>query len=340
MKRLKLVGFVFLMVTFFASIYKNSDKKGVKNVLISLELAFFMASIRHGGSNLLEKNRGQVIQQQQTHQQVILVNYNNNPNFPRGSTPNNFPMSPRPGNSLNSLPNSPLPGAARSIPTAPIPGTCPSPGAKATPSNFPTVPGSSPSFWGSKPLAPKPGAYPGGAGPTGFEKHMQELGAHVAGKGSSPGGDGDGPSNPDAFTADKIKEINSSKTKFDEYMKSLEKLDRQKAKEKKKKAKRPIEVIHRKQESKALEDAAKTVGKDPVIQRDVDHLVEQLSLGNKSPGTSIRKIEGLKNVFEARGRNGGRVYFREINKQTLEILAKSNKANQLKVIKILKRLGY
>jgi hypothetical protein len=221
MRKLKLVGFVFLMVTFFAYIYKNSDKK----VLISLELAFIMALIRHGGSNLLEKNYRQVIQQQQTHQQVvepqetyqqlILVNYNNNPNLPTGSTPNNFPMSPRPGNSLNSLPNSPLPGAARSIPTAPIPGTCPSPGAKATPSNFPTVPGSSPSFWGSKPLAPKPGAYPGGAGPTGFEKHMQELGAHVAGKGSSPGGDGDGPSNPDAFTADKIKEINSSKTIFD-----------------------------------------------------------------------------------------------------------------------------
>lgn len=50
-------------------------------------------------------------------------------------------------------------------------------------------------------------------------------------------------------------------------------------------------------------------------------------------------MEGRKNVLEARGRNEGRVYFQEKDGKT-EILAKSNKDNQNKVIGILQKMGY
>jgi hypothetical protein len=71
----------------------------------------------------------------------------------------------------------------------------------------------------------------------------------------------------------------------------------------------------------------------------VNNLIEQLALGNDNPGIGKRRVKGLKNVSEARGRNEGRVYFREKNGK-LEILAKFNKQNQNKVISILQKMGY
>ena len=66
---------------------------------------------------------------------------------------------------------------------------------------------------------------------------------------------------------------------------------------------------------------------------------KQLSLGNDNPGIGNRQVKNLKNVSEARGRNEGRVYFREKDGK-IEILAKSNKDNQNKVIGILQKMGY
>jgi hypothetical protein len=81
------------------------------------------------------------------------------------------------------------------------------------------------------------------------------------------------------------------------------------------------------------------MGKDQAAQKDVNHLIEQLSLGNDSPGLGNIRVKGLKNVSEARGRNEGRVYFREKDGK-IEILGKSNKDNQKKVIAILQKMGY
>lgn len=67
--------------------------------------------------------------------------------------------------------------------------------------------------------------------------------------------------------------------------------------------------------------------------------MEQLALGNDNPGIGNRRVKDLKNVSEARGRNEERVYFREKDGK-LEILAKSNKQNQNKVISILQKMGY
>ena len=79
------------------------------------------------------------------------------------------------------------------------------------------------------------------------------------------------------------------------------------------------------------------MGVDQVAQRDVNHLIEQLSLGNTNSGIGTAPLKGLKNVSEARGRNEGRVFFRKIDGK-IEILAKSNKDNPNKVIAIKKKM--
>ena len=100
-----------------------------------------------------------------------------------------------------------------------------------------------------------------------------------------------------------------------------------------------IEIVYKIKENPALVREAERMGKDLVAQKDVNHLIEQLSLGNQNPGIGNQRIKGLKNVSEARGRSGGRVYFREKDGK-IEILAKSNKDNQNKVIGILQKMGY
>ena len=100
-----------------------------------------------------------------------------------------------------------------------------------------------------------------------------------------------------------------------------------------------IEIVYRIKENTALTREAERMGKDQAAQKDVNNLIEQLSLGNDNPGIGNRRVKGLKNVSEARGRNEGRVYFREKDGK-IEILAKSNKDNQNKVIGILQKMGY
>jgi putative component of toxin-antitoxin plasmid stabilization module len=51
----------------------------------------------------------------------------------------------------------------------------------------------------------------------------------------------------------------------------------------------------------------------------------------------IKSIQGLKKVREARGSNGGRVYFRR-KENIVEVLSHSNKTNQKKVILYLKKI--
>jgi hypothetical protein len=98
-------------------------------------------------------------------------------------------------------------------------------------------------------------------------------------------------------------------------------------------------IVSRIKENPALVREAKRMGKDRAAQKDVHHLIEQLAKGNKNPGIGNQRVKGLKNVSEARGRNEGRVYFREKDGK-IEILAKSNKDNQNKVIGILQKMGY
>jgi hypothetical protein len=198
------------------------------------------------------------------------------------------------------------------------------------PSNFPTP------SWGGRPsrpvYVPKPRIAPKIVDPG--------LGA-----GANPAGAGGGGENPefdDQSPVPKTQESQESKTFDYDYGLNGPKKKKQSAEqceldENVKDAK--IEIVYKIKENPALVREAKTMGKDQAAQKDVNHLIEQLSLGNENPGIGNRRVKGLKNVSEARGRNEGRVYFREKDGK-IEILAKSNKDNQNKVIGILQKMGY
>lgn len=86
-------------------------------------------------------------------------------------------------------------------------------------------------------------------------------------------------------------------------------------------------LVSRIKESSRLVKEAERAGKSN--QKSIDKLTEQLSTGNMNPGIGTKPIG--RGFSEARARDGGRVYFRE-RKNSVEILGKSNKANQQTVI--------
>ncbi len=70
-------------------------------------------------------------------------------------------------------------------------------------------------------------------------------------------------------------------------------------------------------------------------QSGVDALTKQLADGNLNPGLGSEPIGG--GISEARHSGGARVYFRQRRDGTIEILGKSNKANQPSVIAEVKK---
>ncbi len=72
---------------------------------------------------------------------------------------------------------------------------------------------------------------------------------------------------------------------------------------------------------------AEEATENQAVQRDVNHLIKELAKGNTNPGLGSKNLFG--NIYYLRGRNGGRVFYREIpNKDGYEILAKSSKYNE------------
>ena len=96
-----------------------------------------------------------------------------------------------------------------------------------------------------------------------------------------------------------------------------------------------IEIVYRIKENPALVREAERAGRDQDAQRSLNNLVEQLSLGNRNPGIGTENV--FKDVSELRGKNRARVYYREVDGK-IEILGKSVKNNQQKVINILKKM--
>lgn len=197
---------------------------------------------------------------------------------------------------------------------------------RGQPSNFPTPPaGGRPSRTLYVPkdrttlkVVPGAGANPAGAGNGGGAREFDDQSSVPENKKSQESkSDYDYPSN-----APKKKKQSAEQCKLDENVK-----------------KRKIEIVYRIKENPALIREAERMGKDQAAQKDGNNLIEQLSLGNDNPGIGNRRVKNLKDVLEARGRNQGRVYFREKDGK-IEILAKSNKDNQNKVIDILQKMGY
>ncbi|MGW0731931.1 polymorphic toxin-type HINT domain-containing protein [Streptomyces sp. NPDC002851] len=85
-----------------------------------------------------------------------------------------------------------------------------------------------------------------------------------------------------------------------------------------------------------LTKAAQQAGKNEKVQRDLDHMFEQLSRGNMNPGISTKALAGT-DVTYARSRNGARLFFRNVNGK-VQIVGKADKGNEPKVIARLKQL--
>ena len=98
-----------------------------------------------------------------------------------------------------------------------------------------------------------------------------------------------------------------------------------------------VEIISKIKEDAGLVRAAKEACKNPDVQRDINHLEEELAKGNYNPGIGSKPIGN--GIIEHRGKNGGRLYVRE-SESVIEILAKSGKKkiNQQFVINKLKKI--
>ena len=194
-----------------------------------------------------------------------------------------------------------------------------------SPSNFPTPPAGGRPSWPV--YVPKYRTAP----------KVVDPGLGAAANPAGAGGGGGNAEFDDQCPVPKNQQSQESKTFDYDYCSNDPKKKKQSAEQCELDAK--IEIVYRIKENPALVREAERMGKDQAAQKDVNNLIEQLSLGNDNPGIGNRRVKGLKNVSEARGRNEGRVYFREKDGK-IEILAKSNKDNQNKVIGILQKMGY
>jgi putative component of toxin-antitoxin plasmid stabilization module len=95
-----------------------------------------------------------------------------------------------------------------------------------------------------------------------------------------------------------------------------------------------VKIVSRIAKSPALKRAAARLAGG--VQVSVDRLTAQLAKGNMNPGIGTKYLFG--GIFEARARDGARVYFRNAGEKVIEILGKSTKETQKQVIRALEDL--
>lgn len=96
-----------------------------------------------------------------------------------------------------------------------------------------------------------------------------------------------------------------------------------------------IEIVSKIEKGSRLAKEAAVMGKNQDVQREVNHLINELSKGNFNPGTGTKNL--FKDICYVRGKEGARVFYR-IRNGVIEILGKANKNNETKVIKILTKM--
>jgi len=83
------------------------------------------------------------------------------------------------------------------------------------------------------------------------------------------------------------------------------------------------------QRNSLSKEASRLTGR---VQNEVNSLVNNFLSGNRNPGLGTKHLSG--NIYYLRGREGGRVFFREVN-NTMQILGKATKANEQTVINLV-----
>ncbi|MER5609147.1 Hint domain-containing protein [Micromonospora tulbaghiae] len=82
-----------------------------------------------------------------------------------------------------------------------------------------------------------------------------------------------------------------------------------------------------------LAKAAQQAGRNQRVQQEMDGLFKQLSEGNMNPGLGSKSLAGT-DVAYARGRNGARLFFRNVD-GGVQVVGKADKANEAAVIRRL-----
>jgi hypothetical protein len=92
-----------------------------------------------------------------------------------------------------------------------------------------------------------------------------------------------------------------------------------------------LRLVGRIKDSPGLVREAENLGE--AAQREVDDLVEKYLAGNHNPGIGTKRLEG--DIYYLRGRNGGRVFYRETAEGYIEVLGKADKGNEDRVIRLV-----
>ncbi len=97
----------------------------------------------------------------------------------------------------------------------------------------------------------------------------------------------------------------------------------------------PIKISSSVKRNNGLVKQAEKAGKNVDVQNALDLPFEKQAVGQVNPSTGKKNL--FNGIFEARGKDGGRLYFRN-TPDGYEIVGKSSKANQKAVIQTLRSM--
>jgi hypothetical protein len=302
MKILKYIIFLSILSGIFFVVYHQSDKKGFGRVLMSLKMAAIIAAILAG----LIPASTEAIEPSVNNNQVVHERVIGDREFNSLEDNDRHVILAKTGDSAPSGPTST---------------------GRGQPSNFPTPPS-----------AGRPSRSVSGVNPYRTAPKVVDQGLGAAANPAGAGNGGGAAEFDENSPVPKKEQPQESKTFDYDYRSNDPKNKKQSAEqceldENVKDAK--IEIVYRIKENPALVREAERAGRDQDAQRSLNNLVEQLSLGNRNPGIGTENV--FKDVYELRGKNRARVYYREVDGK-IEILGKSVKNNQQKVINILKKM--
>jgi len=160
------------------------------------------------------------------------------------------------------------------------------------------------------------------------------------GQGKPNGSDGGGDDDKDMSQYPKVESVQETESRLDDIDKFISRMEESSDSEEEEceATEQKKEIRSRIKEDPGLVRAAEEACKNMDVQKDINHLEEELAKGNENPGIGRKPI--CKGVIEHRGKNGGRLYVRESDDNEIEILAKSGKkkSNQQFVINRLKEI--
>jgi hypothetical protein len=300
MKTLKYIIFLSILSGIFFVIYRQSDERGFRRWWISFKTAVLIAASAAG---LIPVNT-EAIEPPGNNNQVYQERLLSDQEFNSFEDNDQKVILVKTGDSAPSVPTSPGRGQPSQFPTPPAGGR-------------PSRPVYVPKYRTAPKVVPGVGAAanPAGAGNGGVAAEFDDQ-CPVPKKEQSQ--ESNTPNHGLTSKSKKKKKQSAEQCELDENVKE-----------------RKIEIVYRIKENPALVREAQRAGRDQDAQRSLNNLVEQLSLGNQNPGIGTENV--FKDVYELRGKNRARVYYREVDGK-IEILGKSVKSNQQKVINILKKM--